>query len=330
MQIEEKEIRRLARLYWEGKIPLKDESTLFKFISNDVNREKYMLWEKEWRKSHDENPEMNQKWEQLRTRIRVRENISGKTVFKPAVPLWRKLSAAAAIALLLVTTAIGVREWTLRNNRDIFVVETPKGEKSKLHLPDGSIVWLNAGSQIQYTGQFNVHDRTVALTGEAYFEVEKQTGKPFVVKLRDYDIEVKGTKFNVSSYENEKQVATTLIEGAILLRYNAEEYFLNPGETMLFDVGEKTLNRHLSNTAQYCSWTEGRIEYDKITLEELFNRLARQYNVHIQTNPNVDTGKTLSVSFNNNETIGEIFYGISKVASIKYKREKDIIHISKK
>ncbi|MDR0505528.1 MAG: FecR family protein [Dysgonamonadaceae bacterium] len=330
MQNEENEIRRMAKLYMEGKIPLKDERILLEFISNDANRGKYAQWEKEWRESNDKNPEINRKWELLQNRIFVRENISNKPIFKPSISLWRKLSVAAAIALLIITTAISVHELTIRSDRDIFTAETPCGGKSKIHLPDGSTVWINAGSQIKYNGQFNVRDRVISLTGEAYFEVEKQTGKPFIVKLRDYDIEVTGTKFNVSSYEDEKQVITTLMEGVIRLRYNNEEFVMNPGETMLFDVREKTLRLQRSNTAQYCSWTEGRIEYDEITLEELFNRLSRQYNVHIHANPAVDINKTLSVSFNNNETIDEIFYGISKVASIKYKHKNEDIYVSKK
>jgi ferric-dicitrate binding protein FerR (iron transport regulator) len=331
MQIEEKEILRLAKLYWEGKIPLKDESILFAFISNDANREQYMQWEKEWKSSKEKEPIVDKEWLLLQNRIRTRENSAKKTEVRQAIPLWRKIAAVAALVLLLVTTAVGVHEWTVRNNQEIFTVEVPMGEKSKLHLPDGSTVWINAGSQIQYTSLFNVCDRTVALTGEAYFEVKKQNNKPFIVRLHDYDIEVKGTKFNVSSYESEKYAVTTLMEGAISLRYNGKEFDMKPGETLLIDIREKTLCRRLSNTAPYRSWTEDRIEFDEITLHDLFNRLSREYNVRIRIDPKIDLNTLLlSVSFNNRETIDEIFYGISKVTSIQYKCKNDTIYVSKK
>ncbi|MDR3061756.1 MAG: FecR family protein [Dysgonamonadaceae bacterium] len=321
----------MAKIYWEGKISLQDEPVLFAFISNKANREKYIQWEKEWISSKEKEPVVDKEWQLLQNRIRTRENIAKKTGFSRTIPVWKKIAVAAAIALLLITTTIGVYEWTIRNNKEIFTVEVPMGEKSKLHLPDGSTVWINSGSRIQYTGQFNIRDRAVALTGEAYFEVKKQNDKPFIVRLHDYDIEVKGTKFNVSSYENEKYAVTTLMEGAISLRYNGKEFDMKPGETMLLDIQEKTLHRQHSNTAQYRSWTEDRIEFDEITLNDLFNRLSRRYNVRIQIDPEIDLNTLLlSVSFNNRETIDEIFYGISKVASIQYKCKNDTIYVSKK
>ncbi|GHU72900.1 anti-sigma factor [Bacteroidia bacterium] len=331
MHYNEKEIRRLAQLYWEGKLPLKDETVLFEFISSsNINKEKYSSWEEEWVLAQERNIAINRKWQQLQNRIRIRESLSEKATGSRFILLWKKWSVAAAVALLFVSTAIGVHEWTIRNNREIFAVDAPMGQKSKLILPDGSAVWLNAGSQIQYTGGYNLRDRTVALTGEAYFEVAKQTKKPFIVKLRDYDIEVKGTKFNVSSYHNEKYISTSLMEGSILLRYNNKEYAMKPGDMALLDIETKQFTLHHTNTTQYRSWTEDRLEYSEISIAELFNRLSRQYNVRIHTDSTVDTDKILCVSFNNRENIDKIFYAISQVASIRYKCEQNDIYVSKK
>ncbi len=331
MQNEEKKIRRLATLYWEGKILLKDEAVLFKFISsNDANREKYRLWEKEWQQLQCNDIEINRKWEQFQNRILIRKNISSKIVSKHHIPLWKKLSAVAAVALLLLTTAVSVYYLTAHSNsQKVFAVEVPKGEKCKLFLPDGTTVWINAESKIEYASGFNFSDRTVTLTGEAYFEVAKQTNKPFIVKLHDYDIEVKGTKFNVSSYAGEKYAVTTLMEGAITLHCNGKEYNMLPGEMMKMNLQTKQLSLHRTDVEQYHSWAEDRIEYSKITLEELFNRLSRLYDMEIHIEPGVDINKTLSVSFNNKETIDEIFYGISKVVPVHYKRQHNHIYVSK-
>jgi ferric-dicitrate binding protein FerR (iron transport regulator) len=330
MQYEEKEIRRLAKLYWEGKISLKDESTLFTFISNDANRKKYVQWEEEWKSLNEKEPAVEREWQLIQNRMRARENTTLR-MLRTTVPVWEKVAAVAAIALLLVTTAIGVHNWTMRNNKEVYTIDVPMGEKSKLYLPDGTTVWVNAGSRIQYTSLFNIRDREVTLTGEAYFEVKKQNDKPFIVKLHDYEIEVKGTKFNVLSYENEKYAVTTLMEGRISLHYDEQEYEMKPGETIQIDVQEKKLYlRRTTNTAQYRSWTEDRIEFDEITLSELFKHLSRRYNVQIHVDPDIDENTILfSVSFNNRETVDEIFYGISKVISIQYKCEHNHIYVSK-
>ncbi|MDR2775507.1 MAG: FecR domain-containing protein [Tannerella sp.] len=330
MQYEDKEIRRLAKLYWEGKIPLKDESILFTFISDDANRKKYVQWEEEWKSLTEKEPDVEREWQLIQNRMRARENTTVR-VLRTTVPVWKKITAVAAIALLLVTTALGVHDWTIRNNKEVYTIDVPMGEKSKLYLPDGSTVWINAGSRIQYTSLFNIRDREVALNGEAYFEVKKQNDKPFIVKLNDYNIEVKGTKFNVLSYENEKYAVTTLMEGSISLRYDGREYEMKPGEMIQIDVQEKKLRLQRTNTTQYRSWTEDRIEFDEITLSELFKHLSRRYNVQIHIDPDIDTHTLLfSVSFNNRETIDEIFYGISKVISIQYKHEHNHIYVLKK
>jgi ferric-dicitrate binding protein FerR (iron transport regulator) len=209
------------------------------------------------------------------------------------------------------------------------MVETPLGEKSKVLLPDGSEVWLNAGSRLYYGNNFNRRNREVTLSGEAYFEVAKQTQHPFTVKTKEYDVEVKGTKFNVSSYDNEQFSTTTLMEGSIVLRHFNKEYLLKPGEQMQVDIATHRLYLRSANAQQYKSWTEGRIEYDSISLNELFNRIAREYNLQVHISKDVNTSLILNVSLNNQETPGEILYGLSKITPFKFRYNKTDIYISK-
>jgi ferric-dicitrate binding protein FerR (iron transport regulator) len=327
MQYEEKEIRRLIILYLEGKISLKDEPVLYEFISNDSNKDKFIQWENEWKLLHKSDSAIDKEWRSLRTRIQTREAIEGK-IHVTRLPVWQKITAAAAVALLVLSATWTVYKMALPENKEIFVVEAPMGEKSKVILPDGSTIWLNAGSQIRYTNDFNIHDRNIELNGEAYFEVKKQTNTPFRVKLREYEIEVKGTKFNISSYENENTV-TTLMEGAIILRYQEKEYAMKSGQMSLFDTRTKVFSMQQTNAGQYKSWTEDRIEYDEITLRELFNRLSRQYDIQIHVDPKINLNSTLRVSLNNKETPSEIFYGISKIISFNFKYENNEIYIFK-
>ena len=158
-----------------------------------------------------------------------------------------------------------------------FALETAYGEKSKLILADGTVVWLNAGSSLQYAGNFNSKNREVFLTGEAYFEVTKQSdGTPFVVKTDQYSVLVKGTKFNVSSYPEDLSAKTTLLEGSIDILYKGRHIPVAPGELLSLDKQNGSFSRQKVQASQYKSWTEGRVEYDKITLNELAVRLSRK------------------------------------------------------
>lgn len=93
-----------------------------------------------------------------------------------------------------------------------YVVEVPAGAKSKVTFPDGSVVWLNAGSKVKYDSNFAKESRNVALSGEGYFEVSKNEELPFVVNTGNLSVKVLGTKFNLKSYEEDSEVKVTLKE----------------------------------------------------------------------------------------------------------------------
>jgi ferric-dicitrate binding protein FerR (iron transport regulator) len=328
MQNKEKEIRDLAILYWEGTISPRGETVLFEFISDETNRKKFARWEKEWQHSHITADTVNKEWKRFRNRVHTREAISAETAVGHPAVWWKKTAAAAAIALILMATGIGSIKTAALFNREIFTVEAPSGEKSKVTLPDGSIVWLNAASRITYSNRFNTGDRTVRLDGEAYFEVTRQKNRtPFTVKIRDYDVTVKGTKFNISSYPGDQYVKTTLMEGLVTLSYRDEQYPMQPGEQMQLDVRTRQLRLHRVNTKQYKSWMDDNLVYDEITLEELLNRLSRQYNVKIHVQPDILPDSRFSISLNNRETVEEILQGIAKIIPFKYKYQNNNIYV---
>ncbi|MDR0845800.1 MAG: FecR domain-containing protein [Tannerella sp.] len=324
----EKEIYSLAILYFEGKIDRKDETLLFKYLSDEANKNTFERWEKEWMMSDKTDLNIAREFAILQNRIQTREALAERTAIRRR-PIWRKIASVAAVALLVIGSVAGIYTITdLNRPAEFFTIEVPPGEKSKLMLPDGTAIWLNAGSQISYTNRFNTANRKVELTGEAYFEVAKQSGNPFTVTIRDYEIVVKGTKFNVSSYEDEPCITTTLMEGAVTLICQDKEYSMKPGELMKYDVASKTFRREQVNAQQYLSWTDDRIEYEAITLRELLNRLSRQHGVFIHTAPNVNVDATFNISLNNQETIEELVHAISKIVPLKFSYDKKNIYIS--
>lgn len=200
-----------------------------------------------------------------------------------------------------------------------FALETAYGEKSKLILADGTVVWLNAGSSLQYAGNFNSKNREVFLTGEAYFEVTKQSdGTPFVVKTDQYSVLVKGTKFNVSSYPEDLSAKTTLLEGSIDILYKGRHIPVAPGELLSLDKQNGSFSRQKVQASQYKSWTEGRVEYDKITLNELAVRLSRKYDVQIHLGDDLEKDMAFRVSLRNEETVGDVLHALSEIIPIGY------------
>lgn len=130
---------------------------------------------------------------------------------------WLKIAAVFIVAFLLGGGSILFfkKSSSLLNNSDYVLMETPLGSKAFITLPDGTKVWLNAGTKLRYRCDFGVKIREIALEGEAYFVVAKNKQKPFIVKTSDINIKALGTAFNVKAYANEKTIETTLEEGMV-------------------------------------------------------------------------------------------------------------------
>ena len=227
---------------------------------------------------------------------------------------------------MIVGTTLGIQQAIyLFTPKTFFVCEAPLGDKSKIQLSDGTVVWLNAGSVLRYSNHFNTADRVVELEGEGYFEVTKQNGKQFTVKTHEYDVVVKGTKFNVSAYSDDSYITTTLLEGAVELNYKKDQIRMSPGESISLDLATGQLKGKKVNARQAMAWAEDRIEYDDITLGEMVKKLSRQYDVHIQLESEKLGDMKFRVSLRNKETIVDVMDALKEIIPIKVEyKEKDI------
>lgn len=169
-------------------------------------------------------------------------------------------------------------------------LHTPRGGEYMLTLVDGTKVWLNAESVIRYPVKFNSNKRIVYIEGEAFFEVQKDTAHPFVVVSDKTEVTVLGTSFNFRAYPEENTISTTLVEGTVRIENtNAkQEMLLNPGEQGVLDTEKGTLSKQKVDTYLYTAWKDGRIVFRDIRLEDLFNTLARWYDLQVfYLNPEV-------------------------------------------
>lgn len=238
------------------------------------------------------------------------------------------LYKAAAVALVVI--ACGLSFW-MGGNRvqgqfaDI-VLEAPLGSKSKLTLPDGSLVWLNAGSRIAYSQGFGVNNRHLELSGEAYFEVTKNEDLPFDVKTRELNVTVLGTKFNFRNYEEDEEVIVNLMEGRVRLdnhiREMSEQY-LSPEEKVVLrkSTGEMVISKAklVGNTKE---WTNDVLLFDEMCLRDIARELERSYNVTISIkNENLRDYRFYAVFNRREQTIRDVLDIMTRTGKVRYRAE---------
>lgn len=321
-------MQELAFAYFAGKISKVDEKKLFEFIQKEEqNYQQFKDWERAWMLSEKEDLRTAREWESLQCRIRTHEAVN-PMISKPGSDLWRWAVAIAAMFVLIAGgTWVVLNTTTFMNKAQYIVFEAPYGEKSKMTFPDGTVVWLNAGSSLKYSNKYNTDDRVVELEGEGYFEVAKKKKIPFVVHTRGYDVVVKGTKFNVTAYPEDSNITTTLMEGAVELLKEKQHIAMKPGESVTLNVmsGKFTLTK--VNPGVSKAWSENRIEYDNISLRELAAKLSRQYDVKIHLLTEEVGDKRFSISLRNQETIGEVMSALKEIIPIQVERKNMDIYI---
>lgn len=194
----------------------------------------------------------------------------------------------------------------------------PKGSRVvDMTLADGSRVWLNAGSSITYPVMFAGNERTVVITGEAYFEVAHDKLKPFKVSKSDMQVEVLGTHFNVNAYDDEKNIKVTLLEGAVRLKTNGDSKILKPGEQALVS-GNISILESVDMEA-VMAWKDGRFKFSSVDIETIMRQVARWYDIDIEYHGKVEG--TLSGGLARNVNASQLFYVLELTDKVKFEIE---------
>lgn len=158
-------------------------------------------------------------------------------------------------------------------------LSVPQGCEYCLELSDHTKVWLNAASSLRYPMFFSGDTRTVYLSGEAYFEVSHSEEKPFIVKSGEHILTVLGTKFNITAYEGEEVIRTTLAEGKVAVEVGQQCIELAPGEQLRYEKREGKMNVAQVDVGRALSWREGYIVFDGLSLADILQVLSRWYGV---------------------------------------------------
>lgn len=225
----------------------------------------------------DENTEQRMH-EQIRATILSKR----KRAFTPAS--LRRAMQWAAIFVLPILSALLVYFLTTSPlpGNNLVTITAPNGEKAKVTLTDGSLVWINSGSSLTYADNFNRKERKVFLEGEAYFEVAKDPQRPFIVETREMDILALGTTFNVCAYNNESYISTVLLEGKIKVNVWGKEEILTENERVTVDKANRSLSTDKVFASDFVQWKDGNLYFENSSFDEIANTLSRVFNVEIQ------------------------------------------------
>ena len=176
-----------------------------------------------------------------------------------------------------VTYASGVDSESVVYNK----LEIPRGGEFCLTLSDGTRVWLNSETSIQYPVAFGAKERRVFVQGEAYFEVAKDAKKPFTVQFMSSSVTVLGTSFNIRAYPEEKRSQTTLAEGSVRIYSPGSSMLLKPGEQAEVSALSGEMVKQEVEVKNFTSWKDGRFVFEQQPLEDIMRTLERWYDIRV-------------------------------------------------
>ena len=239
--------------------------------------------------------------------------------------------------------------------------EAPKGSRAITYLPDGTKIWLNAGSSLEYSTDFNTAKRIVKLTGEAFFKVKTNRSKPFIVMVDNLSIKAFGTSFNIKAYPEEKQVVTTLVEGVVKIEGKEKDnksfiyemkpkqktiYYKSEKQVITTDIKEETnqtqtaeksedmqpaavvplVSANNVKTELYTSWKDSLWIIQAEKLEDLAVLLERRYNVTISFMSDEVKKYRFSGTIQN-ETLEQIFEIMRLTMPVSYSIDKGLVSV---
>ena len=202
-------------------------------------------------------------------------------IFKKLLGYWSRIAAVVILPLLAVVGYLIYRPLEGRDIADA-TISTSFGCLSRTVLPDGTTVWLNANSSLQYDPMMDDNVRNVILHGEAYFDVKADAKHPFNVKTPYMTVTATGTEFNVNAYDSSASV--TLVDGKVSVEVESKSMTLNPGEHLAVADGRPTISNHI-NTEKYCCWRNGTLIFEDEPLFNICNRLQQIYDVEFDIAP---------------------------------------------
>lgn len=303
----------------------------YKKYPRDENRKK-MTWSSIERINEEYGSKLEEKLKNLPVHPTLDQKVPSikKPSYKIIILKWAAVFAGILLISVLVINQMNYRPTQTREAISLIIKSNPKGQKSKIFLPDGSIVFLNAESSLCYWPGFTPDKREIRLSGEAFFEVAKDSLRPFVVIAENLVTTALGTSFNIKAYPEDQEVLISLLTGSVSVqRKDSVDHvlFLNPGEAAGLNHPKGILMPKEFNYEQEILWKDGILYFKEIPLEEAFKRLEIWYGVsfnlkNLPRRPIIVTGKF------DNENLTNVLRSLSHTVSFDYTINNEEIIVS--
>ena len=274
-----------------------NEDIIIRYLENRCSEEDFVLIN-EWMKESDENAGELFRMEEIyqlgkfpfeeenlvvRAERRLGRRLEQENQKKQEVFKLRSVLRYAAAIVGVMVLAAGLAYWFRNKAEELVVASAAHGQVREMLLPDGTKVWLNSLTKLRYPEVLKEDCREVYLTGEAYFEVRKDSLRPFIVRVNGAEVTVLGTSFNVNTYGDDGQIYTTLVNGSvrILSEKNGQEEVLTPGMQGVMNIQTGQLTVREVDVESYVAWREGRFVFRTMTLDLIMHQLQRWYDFEV-------------------------------------------------
>lgn len=213
------------------------------------------------------------------------------------------------------------------DNVEVHVLQTPIGQDFKVQLSDGTLVWLNAESRLEYPARFTGNTRMVYLSGEAYFEVAHDEEHPFLIQTKTLRTRVLGTEFNVSSYSSTNS-HVTLVNGSVEVSRSdgSNMVRLEPGQDALLN-NSGTFTVQTVDTDNYYFWKEGYFYFDNVPLVDIMQNIGRWYNVNVVFNATEHLNDRMHIFCSRRDGLEKVIQVISGTRRVEVKVDGNTLYI---
>ncbi|UGU17899.1 FecR family protein [Sinomicrobium kalidii] len=234
----------------------------------------------------------------------------------PAHFPWMQMAAS-----LMAFVSIGCLLFYFINSPAETEISNRQSTPKAITLPDGSVVKLNKNSRLTYTEDFNKDNRHITLSGEAFFKVDRNSGKPFIIKTGELNTRVVGTQFNIR--EEQKQITVTVTEGLVKVYHENDTLQLKPDQQARFNTASKQLRGKEVKATLYSLWQNNKVVLNRITVEDLSVVLWELYRVKTVFKDEASRQTLLSIAFEREEALEQIIRRINLINEVKLTKNQN-------
>jgi len=323
---EEFDIKELITKFLAGEVTTKELDLLNKLLGESEENRRLFDKENELWNEYGVNTKLqyyktDEAWNVISSKLAIGEGKSKSVVIINKHKI-RLLLAAASVAIAVAVGSLTLLLLAKQPVAEVLVattmVMTDEGQKAHIFMPDSTEVFMNSGSSLKYDAGYNTNNRTVTLSGEAFFDVRTNPDKPFIVQAGQVTVTATGTRFNVLSYCNENRIETTLEEGSINVTAEGKDpIFVEQGQQVVYYQRTNKTALMNVNTETYTSWKENKLRLIDTPFEEALRRIGRRYNVVFEVR-NTDLLDLKYTATFIDESIEEVMQLLKSVSPISY------------